>query len=108
MKHAHMRLKIQQIMIKKQSHWKIFPFVLSDGEISLTETGYKPINSKISDFGKLDLILTGDRPVTGIWKNSTKIYQKNKGTTNPDTHITTGQDEFYTKQYKVGDYWNAF
>jgi len=85
-------------MIKRQSHWKIFPFVLSDGEISLTETGYKPINSKISDFGKLDLILTGDRPVTGIWKNSTKIYQKNKGIIDSKTHKAKGQDEFYTKQ----------
>lgn len=99
---------MQQIMIKRQSHWKIFPFIINNGAIPLTETGYKPINSKISDFGQYELILTGNTPVVCIWKNSTKIYQKNKGITNTDTHKTTGQDEFYTKQYKIGDYWNAY
>ncbi|WP_339048655.1 hypothetical protein [Spiroplasma endosymbiont of Colias croceus] len=108
MKHAHMRLKMQQILIKRQSHWKIFPFVINNGAIPLTETGYKPINSKISDFGQYELILTGNTPVVCIWKNSTKIYQKNKGITDPNTHKTTGQDEFYTKEYKIGDYWNAY
>ncbi len=99
---------MQQILIKRQSHWKIFPFVINNGAIPLTETGYKPINSKISDFGQYELILTGNTPVVCIWKNSTKIYQKNKGITDPNTHKTTGQDEFYTKEYKIGDYWNAY
>ncbi|WP_338979076.1 hypothetical protein [Spiroplasma endosymbiont of Panzeria rudis] len=108
MKHAHMRLKMQQILIKRQSHWKIFPFIINNGAIPLTETGYKPINSKISDFGQYELILTGNTPVVCIWKNSTKIYQKNKGKINEETHKVTGQDEFYTKEYKIGDYWNAY
>ncbi|WP_342253477.1 hypothetical protein [Spiroplasma endosymbiont of Zeiraphera isertana] len=108
MKHAHMRLKMQQILIKRQSHWKIFPFIINNGAIPLTETGYKPINSKISDFGQYELILTGNTPVVCIWKNSTKIYQKNKGKIDPVTHKVTGQDEFYKKEYKIGDYWNAY
>ncbi|WDA53901.1 MAG: putative adhesin [Spiroplasma endosymbiont of Drosophila atripex] len=99
---------MQQIMIKKQSYWKIFPFIINNGAIPLTETGYKPINSKISDFGQYELILTGNTPVVCIWKNSTKIYQKNKGKIDPVTHKVTGQDEFYTKEYKIGDYWNAY
>ncbi len=99
---------MQQILIKRQSHWKIFPFIINNGAIPLTETGYKPINSKISDFGQYELILTGNTPVVCIWKNSTKIYQKNKGKINEETHKVTGQDEFYTKEYKIGDYWNAY
>ncbi|WP_281749583.1 IS1595 family transposase [Spiroplasma ixodetis] len=95
-------------MIKRQSHWKIFPFIINNGAIPLTETGYKPINSKISDFGQYELILTGNNPVVCIWKNSTKIYQKNKGKINEETHKVNGQDEFYTKQYKIDDYWNAY
>ncbi len=108
MKKAHLALKQTQQLIKRCSYWKIFPFVINNGAIPLTETGYKPINSKISDFGQYELILTGNTPVVCIWKNSTKIYQKNKGIINPETHKTTGQDEFYTKQYKIGDYWNAY
>ncbi len=99
---------MQQILIKRQSHWKIFPFIINNGAIPLTETGYKPINSKISDFGQYELILTGNTPVVCIWKNSTKIYQKNKGKIDPVTHKVTGQDEFYKKEYKIGDYWNAY
>ncbi|WP_375316956.1 hypothetical protein [Spiroplasma endosymbiont of Virgichneumon dumeticola] len=87
--------------IKLVPQWKIFPFVINNGAIGLSETGYKPINSKITDFGKYELIITGNSPVVVIWKNSTKIYQKkkkkNKGTTDPETKITTGQDKFYTK-----------
>ncbi|WP_342275802.1 hypothetical protein [Spiroplasma endosymbiont of Nebria brevicollis] len=108
MKHAHLHLKRQQAIIKRLSHWKIFPFIINNGAIPLTETGYKPINSKISDFGQYELILSGNTPVVCIWKNSTKIYQKNKGITDPTTHKTTGQDQYYTKQYKIGDYWNAY
>lgn len=108
MKHAHLNLKRQQAIIKRLSHWKIFPFIINNGAIPLTETGYKPINSKISDFGQYELILSGNTPVVCIWKNSTKIYQKNKGITDPTTHKTTGQDQYYTKQYKIGDYWNAY
>ncbi len=108
MKHLHLQLKRQQLLIKRCSYWKIFPFVINNGAIPLTETGYKPINSKISDFGQYELILTGTTPVVCIWKNSTKIYQKNKGKINEETHKVNGQDEFYTKQYKIGDYWNAY
>ncbi|BDT04606.1 hypothetical protein [Spiroplasma ixodetis] len=108
MKQAHLALKQTQQLIKRCSYWKIFPFIINNGAIPLTETGYKPINSKISDFGQYELILTGTTPVVCIWKNSTKIYQKNKGKINEETHKTTGQDEFYTKQYKIGDYWNAY
>ncbi|WP_342218085.1 hypothetical protein [Spiroplasma endosymbiont of Amphimallon solstitiale] len=108
MKHLHLQLKRQQLLIKRCSYWKIFPFIINNGAISLTETGYKPINSKISDFGQYELILTGTTPVVCIWKNSTKIYQKNKGKIDPITHKPSGQDEFYTKQYKIGDYWNAY
>ncbi|WP_425377156.1 hypothetical protein [Spiroplasma endosymbiont of Aleiodes alternator] len=108
MKHLHLQLKRQQLLIKRCSYWKIFPFIINNGAIPLTETGYKPINSKISDFGQYELILTGTTPVVCIWKNSTKIYQKNKGKIDPETHKYSGQDEFYTKQYKIGDYWNAY
>ncbi|WDA53791.1 MAG: putative adhesin [Spiroplasma endosymbiont of Drosophila atripex] len=108
MKQAHLHLKQTQQLIKRCSYWKIFPFVINNGAIPLTETGYKPINSKISDFGQYELILTGNTPVVCIWKNSTKIYQKNKGKIDPVTHKPNGQDEFYTKQYKIGDYWNAY
>ncbi|WP_342265965.1 hypothetical protein [Spiroplasma endosymbiont of Villa modesta] len=108
MKHLHLQLKRQQLLIKRCSFWKIFPFVINNGAIPLTETGYKPINSKISDFGQYELILTGTTPVVCIWKNSTKIYQKNKGKINEEIHKVNGQDEFYTKQYKIGDYWNAY
>ncbi|WP_425376794.1 hypothetical protein [Spiroplasma endosymbiont of Aleiodes alternator] len=108
MKHLHIQLKRQQLLIKRCSYWKIFPFVINNGAIPLTETGYKPINSKISDFGQYELILTGTTPVVCIWKNSTKIYQKNKGKIDPITHKPSGQDEFYTKKYKIGDYWNAY
>ncbi|WP_339049328.1 hypothetical protein [Spiroplasma endosymbiont of Colias croceus] len=108
MKQAHLALKQTQQLIKRCSYWKIFPFVINNGAIPLTETGYKPINSKISDFGQYELILTGTTPVVCIWKNSTKIYQKNKGKIDPITHKPSGQDEFYTKQYKIGDYWNAY
>lgn len=108
MKHAHLHLKRQQAIIKRLSHWKIFPFIINNGAIPLTETGYKPINSKISDFGQYELILSGNTPVVCIWKNSTNIYQKNKGITDPVTHKTTGQNQYYTKQYKIGDYWNAY
>lgn len=108
MKQAHLALKQTQQLIKRCSYWKIFPFVINNGAIPLTETGYKPINSKISDFGQYELILTGTTPVVCIWKNSTKIYQKNKGKINEETHKVNGQDEFYTKQYKIGDYWNAY
>ncbi|WP_174480514.1 hypothetical protein [Spiroplasma endosymbiont of Danaus chrysippus] len=108
MKQAHLALKQTQQLIKRCSYWKIFPFVINNGAIPLTETGYKPINSKISDFGQYELILTGTTPVVCIWKNSTKIYQKNKGKINEEIHKVNGQDEFYTKQYKIGDYWNAY
>ncbi|WP_338987738.1 hypothetical protein [Spiroplasma endosymbiont of Dasysyrphus albostriatus] len=108
MKQAHLALKQTQQLIKRCSYWKIFPFVINNGAIPLTETSYKPINSKISDFGQYELILTGTTPVVCIWKNSTKIYQKNKGKINEETHKVNGQDEFYTKQYKIGDYWNAY
>ncbi|WP_375318093.1 hypothetical protein [Spiroplasma endosymbiont of Virgichneumon dumeticola] len=108
MKHAHLHLKRQQAIIKRLSHWKIFPFIINNGAIPLTETGYKPINSKISDFGQYELILSGNTPVVCIWKKSTNIYQKNKGITDPVTHKTTGQNQYYTKQYKIGDYWNAY
>ncbi len=108
MKHQHLQLKRQQLLIKRCSYWKIFPFIINNGAIPLTETGYKPINSKISDFGQYELILTGNTPVVCIWKNSTKIYQKNKGIIDPNTHKVKGQEEFYTKQYKIGDYWNAY
>ncbi len=108
MKQAHLHLKQTQQLIKRCSYWKIFPFIINNGAIPLTETGYKPINSKISDFGQYELILTGNTPVVCIWKNSTKIYQKNKGIIDPNTHKVKGQDEFYTKQYKIGDYWNAY
>ncbi|WP_342275903.1 hypothetical protein [Spiroplasma endosymbiont of Nebria brevicollis] len=30
------------------------------------------------------------------------------GISDPTTHKTTGQDQYYTKQYKIGDYWNAY
>lgn len=96
-----------QSEIKLVPQWKIFLFVINNGAIGLSETGYKPSNSKISDFGKYELIITGNTPVVVIWKNSTLIYQKNKGTTDPNTKITTGQDQFYTKKYQVGDYWEA-
>ncbi len=108
MKHLHLQLKRKQLLIKRCSYWKIFPFIINNGAIPLTETGYKPINSKISDFGQYELILTGTTPVVCIWKNSTKIYQKNKGKINEEIHKVNGQDEFYTKQYKIGDYWNAY
>ncbi len=108
MKQAHLHLKQTQQLIKRCSYWKIFPFIINNGAIPLTETGYKPINSKISDFGQYELILTGNTPVVCIWKNSTKIYQKNKGITDANTHKVKGQEEFYTKQYKIGDYWNAY
>ncbi len=108
MKQAHLHLKQTQQLIKRCSYWKIFPFIINNGAIPLTETGYKPINSKISDFGQYELILTGNTPVVCIWKNSTKIYQKNKGIIDPNTHKVKGQEEFYTKQYKIGDYWNAY
>ncbi|BDT05084.1 hypothetical protein [Spiroplasma ixodetis] len=108
MKQAHLALKQTQQLIKRCSYWKIFPFVINNGAIPLTETGYKPINSKISDFGQYELILTGTTPVVCIWKNSTKISQKNKGKIDPITHKPSEQDEFYTKQYKIGDYWNAY
>ncbi len=108
MKQAHLALKQTQQLIKRCSYWKIFPFVINNGAIPLTETGYKPINSKISDFGQYELILTGTTPVVCIWKNSTKIYQKNKGKINEKTHKVSSQDQYYTKQYKIGDYWNAY
>ncbi|WP_375316808.1 hypothetical protein [Spiroplasma endosymbiont of Virgichneumon dumeticola] len=68
MKHAHLHLKRQQAIIKRLSHWKIFPFIINNGAIPLTGTGYKPINSKISDFGQYELILSGNTPVVCIWK----------------------------------------
>ncbi len=108
MKQAHLALKQTQQLIKRCSYWKIFPFIINNGAIPLTETGYKPINSKISDFGQYELILTGTTPVVCIWKNSTKISQKNKGKINEEIHKVNGQDEFYTKKYKIGDYWNAY
>lgn len=104
---THLAIKKNQLIIKKLSKWKIFPFTINNGTIPLTETGYKPSNSKITDFGQYELILTGNTPVIIIWKNSTKIYQKNKGIKDENGNIT-GQDQFYTKQYKVGDYWNAY
>ncbi len=107
MKQAHLALKQTQQLIKRCSYWKIFP-IINNGAIPLTETGYKPINSKISDFGQYELILTGTTPVVCIWKNSTKIYQKNKGKIDEITNKIKEQDEFYTKQYKIGDYWNAY
>lgn len=108
MQMSHKSLIQTQELIKRCSKWKIFPFTINNGAIPLTETGYKPINSKITDFGQYELILAGNTPIVVIWKNSTIIYQKNKGTTDPITHKTTGQDQFYTKQYKIGDYWNAY
>lgn len=108
MKIAHIKLKMQQNLIKRLSKWKIFPITISNGAIPLTETGYKPINSKITDFGQYELILSGNTPIVLQWKNSTKIYQKNKGIKDPITNKVTKQDQFYTKKYQVGDYWNAF
>ncbi|WP_308149438.1 hypothetical protein [Spiroplasma sp. AdecLV25b] len=69
--------------IKLVPQWKIFPFVINNGAIGLSETGYKPVNSKITDFGKYELIITGDSPVVVIWKNSTKIYQKKQRNNKP-------------------------
>ncbi|WP_308149437.1 hypothetical protein [Spiroplasma sp. AdecLV25b] len=36
-----------------------------------------------------------------------KFIKKNKGTTNPETKIIAGQDQFYTKQYQIDDYWEG-
>ncbi|WP_339048998.1 hypothetical protein [Spiroplasma endosymbiont of Colias croceus] len=105
---SHKTIKLNQQIIKSYSHWKIFPFVLNNGAIPLTETSYKHINSKITDFGQMELVLSGNTPIVALWKNSTKISQKNKGKIDKETHKVTGQDEFYTKKYKIGDYWNAY
>lgn len=74
-KQAHLALKQTQELLKRCSYWKIFPFIINNGVIPLNETGYKPINSKISDFGQYELKLTGNTPVVCIWKNSAKIYK---------------------------------
>lgn len=91
------RLKLQ---IQSFSHWFIFPFEINTGAIGNSETGYKPLNAKVTDYGSYELIFTGDSPVICIWKGSTKIYQKNKGITD-DKGKTTGQDQFYTKEYNI-------
>lgn len=97
---SSMKKKLQ-IIAESAPEWYIFPFEINAGAISNTETGYKPLNSKVTDYGSYELIFTGDSPVIVIWKGSTKIYQKNKGEKNTDTGKVTNQDQFYTKQYNL-------
>lgn len=94
-------LNILKDSIQISPKWYIFPFEINAGAISNTETGYKPLKSKVTDYGSYELIFTGDSPVIVIWKGSTKIYQKNKGVTNFDSTKVNNQDQFYTKQYNL-------
>ena len=98
------QLKRLKLKIKKFSHWYIFPFEINSGAIANTETGYKPLNSKVTDYGNYELIFTGNSSIICIWKGSTKIYQKNKG----ENGIK--QDQFYTKQYNLetAEKWQAY
>lgn len=85
-----------QRVIKQFQHWKIFPFKIQNGGVLLTETGYKPSDAKITDYGKaIELFNSG--VVEVIWQDSTIVYQADKSL----------PDQFYTNDYKVGKYWDA-
>lgn len=98
-------INVQRVITTFQ-HWKIFPFEIRSGVVNSTEAGYKPNNSVITDYGRFEKIFTGMESILCTWRNSTFIYQKNKGT-KLDDGTYTGQDQFYTKRYKVGDYWDG-
>ncbi len=72
-----MHIQLNKQLIKRRNYWEIFPFIINNGAVPLTQTGYKPINSKISDFMEYELILTGNTLDVRIWIKKKKKKKKN-------------------------------
>lgn len=79
--------------IQELEQWLIFPFVITNGVLPLTESGYKPINSVPQDYSEFTLAITGNATLIAQWQNAFKLKQVNKGT--PPDYLDG--DQFYTK-----------
>ncbi|ALA97632.1 P123 [Spiroplasma kunkelii CR2-3x] len=86
--------KVIKRKIQELDKWFIFPFVITNGVIPLTTSGYKPINSIPQDYSDFTLAITGNATIIAQWKNAFKLKQVNKGTEQKDFKDA---DNFYTK-----------
>uniref|UniRef100_UPI0015E12D02 hypothetical protein n=1 Tax=Spiroplasma melliferum TaxID=2134 RepID=UPI0015E12D02 len=86
--------KVIKRKIQELDKWFIFPFVITNGIIPLTTSGYKPINSVPQDYSDFTLAITGNATIIAQWKNAFKLEQVNKGT--KDNNFKDA-DNFYTK-----------
>ncbi|AHF61006.1 hypothetical protein P344_03430 [Spiroplasma mirum ATCC 29335] len=65
--------------LKDNRHWMVFPFNVYTSYIPDTETGWKPNNSKPSDYGSYSRIFDNMESTIAQWQESLKIVQKYKG-----------------------------
>ncbi|QED24177.1 hypothetical protein [Spiroplasma citri] len=86
--------KVIKRKIQELDKWFIFPFVITNGVIPLTTSGYKPINSVPQDYSDFTLAITGNATIIAQWKNAFKLKQVNKGT---EEKNFKDADNFYTK-----------
>ncbi|AXF97021.1 hypothetical protein [Spiroplasma phoeniceum] len=86
--------KVIKRKIQELDKWFIFPFVITNGVIPLTTSGYKPINSIPQDYSDFTLAITGNATIIAQWKNAFKLKQVNKGT---EEKNFKDADNFYTK-----------
>lgn len=86
--------KVIKRKIQELDKWFIFPFVITNGVIPLTTSGYKPINSIPQDYSEFTLAITGNATIIAQWRNAFKLKQVNKGT---KENNFKDADNFYTK-----------
>lgn len=86
--------KVIKRKIQELDKWFIFPFVITNGVIPMTTSGYKPINSIPQDYSDFTLAITGNATIIAQWKNAFKLEQVNKGT---KENNFKDADNFYTK-----------
>ncbi|ALA98318.1 P123 [Spiroplasma kunkelii CR2-3x] len=55
--------KVIKRKIQELDKWFIFPFVITNGVIPLTTSGYKPINSIPQDYSDFTLAITGNATI---------------------------------------------
>lgn len=86
--------KVIKRKIQELDKWFIFPFVITNGVIPMTTSGYKPINSIPQDYSDFTLAITGNATIIAQWKNAFKLEQIYKGT---KENNFKDADNFYTK-----------
>lgn len=77
---------------QKEGMVYIFPFVIRNGYVNITENGFVDKGASPSNFSFFQKVFTGTETITATWKNSTQLNVRDatKGTYNYD--------------FKVGDY----